>query len=188
MRRWASGCATSWRVVFHWRCFMRPSLVRRNILSGSISRSQREHLFQVFWKTTVAQGQMLCAAQTEFVICDQSIDVNHGYAQTPVINSEVAKKREALQRRLDNVKRWADGARKRMHNASTLYRKRCTLTKERADALYRDLNTHQMELARQGMDHWQVRQTIKAEKAAADAEIEVYQQRNGKAYHASNKG
>ncbi len=115
------------------------------------------------------------------------IDVNHGYAKTPVINSEVAKKREALQRRLENVQRWADGARKRMHNASTLYRKRCTLTKERADALYRDLNTHQMELARQGMDHWQVRQTIKAEKAAADAEIEVYQQRQWKAYHASNK-
>ena len=115
------------------------------------------------------------------------IDVNHGYAKTPVINSEVAKKREALQRRLENVQRWADGARKRMHNASTLYRKRCTLTKEHADALYRDLNTHQMELARQGMDHWQVRQTIKAEKAAADAEIEVYQQRQWKAYHASNK-
>jgi hypothetical protein len=52
------------------------------------------------------------------------IDVNHGFAKTAVINSEVAKKREALQRRLDNVQRWADGARKRMHNASKLYRKR----------------------------------------------------------------
>ena len=38
------------------------------------------------------------------------IDVNHGYAKTPVINSEIAKKREALGRRLDNVRRWADGA------------------------------------------------------------------------------
>jgi transposase len=63
------------------------------------------------------------------------IDVNHGFAKTAVINSEVAKKREALQRRLDNVQRWADGARKRIHNASKLYRKRCQLTKERADAL-----------------------------------------------------
>ena len=53
------------------------------------------------------------------------IDVNHGFGKTAVINSEVAKKREALQRRLDNVQRWADGARKRMHNASKLYRKRC---------------------------------------------------------------
>jgi hypothetical protein len=76
------------------------------------------------------------------------IDVNHGYAKTPVINSEVAKKREAL---------------------------------------YRDLNTHQMELARQGMENFQVRQTIKEEKATADAEIEAYQQRQWKVYHTSNK-
>jgi len=115
------------------------------------------------------------------------IDVNHGFAKTPVINSEIAKKREALQKRLDNVRRWANGARKRMHNASKLYRKRCQLTKERADALYRVLNTHQMELERQGMDHWQLRQTIKEEKAVADAEIEEYQQRQWKAYHTSNR-
>jgi hypothetical protein len=115
------------------------------------------------------------------------IDVNHGFAKTPVINSEIAKKREALQRRLDNVRRWADGARKRMHNASKLYRKRCQLTKERADALYRVLNTHQMELVRQGVENFQVRQTIKEEKATADAEIEEYQQRQWKAYHTSNR-
>ena len=114
------------------------------------------------------------------------IDVNHGYAQTPVVNSEVAKKRDALQKRLDNVRRWADAARKRMHNASKLYRKRCQLTKERADALYRVLNTHQMELERQGVENFQVRQTIKEEKAVADAEIEEYQQRQWKAYHTSN--
>jgi hypothetical protein len=115
------------------------------------------------------------------------IDVNHGYGKTPTVNSEAAKKREALQRRLDNVQRWADGARKRMHNASKLYRKRCQLTKERADALCRVLNTHQMELERQGVEHWQVRQTIREEKATANAEIEQYQQRQWKAYHTSNK-
>jgi hypothetical protein len=74
-----------------------------------------------------------------------------------------------------------------MRNASKLYQKRCQLTKERADALYRVLNTHQMKLVRQGVDHWQVRQTIKQEKAAADAEIEEYQQRQWKAYHTSNR-
>ncbi|MFL5698086.1 MAG: hypothetical protein ACJ797_13430 [Ktedonobacteraceae bacterium] len=115
------------------------------------------------------------------------IDVNHGYAKTQVINSEVMKKREALQRRLDNVPRWADAARKRRHNASKLYTKRCKLTKERATELYRVLNTHQMELERQGMDHWLIRQTIKEEKAVADAEIEQYQQRHWKAYHTSNQ-
>jgi hypothetical protein len=115
------------------------------------------------------------------------IDTNHGYAKTVVVNSEVTKKREALQKRLDNVQRWTEGARKRMHNASKLYRKRCQQTKERADALYRVLNDHQMELERQGVEHWLLKKTIKEEKAVADAEIEEYQQRQWKAYHTSNK-
>src|SRR5207244_858405 len=105
------------------------------------------------------------------------IDTNHGFAKTPVINSEAAKKREALQRRLDNVQRWAHAARKRMDNASKLYRKRCQLTKERATELYRVLNDHQMELERRDMDRWLLRKTIKEEQAVADAEIEEYQQR-----------
>jgi hypothetical protein len=115
------------------------------------------------------------------------IDINHGYAKTVVANSEVTKKREALQKRLENVQRWTVGARKRMHNASKLYRKRCQQTKERADALYRDLNDHQREMERQGVEHWLLRKTIKEEKARADAEIEEYQQRQWKAYHTSNK-
>ena len=115
------------------------------------------------------------------------IDVNHGYGKTPVINSEIAKKREALQRRLENVQRWTVGARKRMHNASKLYAKRCKLTKERATELYYVLNNHQLELERQEVDRWQLRQTIKEEKAVADAEIEASQQRQWKAYHTSNK-
>ncbi len=115
------------------------------------------------------------------------IDINHGYAKAVVANSEVTKKREALQKRLDNVQRWTEGARKRMHNASKLYRKRCEQTKERADALYRVLNNHQMEMERQGVEYWLLKKTIKEEKAVADAEIEEYQQRQWKAYHTSNK-
>jgi hypothetical protein len=115
------------------------------------------------------------------------IDINHGYAKTVVVNSEVAKKREALQKRLENVQQWADGARKRMRNASKLHQKRCQQTKERADALYRNLNNHQMEMEQQGIEHWLLRKTIKEEKARADAEIEEYQQRQWKAYHTSNK-
>ena len=74
-----------------------------------------------------------------------------------------------------------------MHNASKLYRKRCQRTKARATELYRVLNTHQMEVERQGVENFQVRQTIKEEKAVADAEIEEDQQRQGKAYHTSNR-
>jgi hypothetical protein len=115
------------------------------------------------------------------------IDTNHGYAKTVVVNSEVAKKREAVQKRLANVRRWTDGARKRMHNASKLYRKRCQQTKERISALFRVLNDHQMELERQDVEHWLLRKTIKEEKAVADAEIEEFQQRQWKVYHTSNK-
>jgi hypothetical protein len=115
------------------------------------------------------------------------IDTNHGYAKIAVTNSEVTKKREALQRRLENMQRWAEGARKRMHNASKLHRKRSQETKERADALYRDLNHHQMEMERQGVEYGLLKKTIKEEKAVADAEIEEYRQRQWKAYHTSNK-
>jgi hypothetical protein len=114
------------------------------------------------------------------------IDVNHGFAKVSVVNSEVSKKREALQQRLDNVKRWADGARKRMRNATKLYMKRCQLTKERAKELYRVLTNHQLELELQEMDDRLLHKTIKEEKAKADAEIEEYQQRQWKAYYTSN--
>src|SRR5215831_3226610 len=114
------------------------------------------------------------------------IDINHGYAKTVVVNSEVTKKRGALQKRLENVQRWADGARKRMHNASKLHRKRSQQTKERADALHRALNQHQREMERQGVEYWLLKKTIKEERAVADAEIEEYRQRQWKAYHTSN--
>src|SRR5258706_16075720 len=70
------------------------------------------------------------------------LDTNHGYRKRPVENSEVAKKRAALEKRLANVQRWADAARKKGRNASTLYTKRCQLTKERAREMYRVLNNH----------------------------------------------
>ncbi len=63
-------------MVFHWRCFMRPSLTRSNILVGRVPRCGSELLFHVLWKAAVAQMQMYGTAHTEFVICDQSIDRN----------------------------------------------------------------------------------------------------------------
>ena len=35
------------------------------------------------------------------------LDTNHGEASTPVENSEIAKRREAIERRLSNIQRWA---------------------------------------------------------------------------------
>lgn len=115
------------------------------------------------------------------------LDTNHGYGKRPVENSEVAKKRAALEKRLANVQRWADAARKRSHNASKLYTKRCKLTKERATALYRVLNNHQIELEQQEMENWLLCKTIKEEKAVVDAEIGEYQKRQWRAYETSNR-
>ena len=115
------------------------------------------------------------------------LDTNHGYGKRPVENSEVGKRRATMEKRLANVQRWAEGARKRCSNASKLYTKRCKLTKERATELYRILNNHQIELEQQGVEHWLLRKTIKEEKAVADAEIEEYQQRQWKAYETSNR-
>ncbi|GHO68013.1 hypothetical protein KSC_069050 [Ktedonobacter sp. SOSP1-52] len=115
------------------------------------------------------------------------LDTNHGYRKKLVENSEVARKRVALEKRLANVQRWAEGARKRSHNASKLYTKRCKQTKERATELYRLLNNLQIELEQQGMKDWLLRKTIKEEKAVTDAEIEEYQQRQWKAYETSNQ-
>jgi len=68
----------------------------------------------------------------------------------------------ALEKRLANVERWANAARKRSHNVSKLYTKRCRLTKERATALYRVLNDRQIELEQQGTESWLLRKTIVA--------------------------
>ncbi len=115
------------------------------------------------------------------------LDTNHGYSKKLVANSEIARKRATLEKRLTNVQRWTEGARKRSRNASKLYTKRCKLTKERARELYRILNDHQIELELQDRESWLLRKTIKEEKAVADAEIEEYQQRQWKAYETSNR-
>jgi hypothetical protein len=57
-----------------------------------------------------------------------------------------------MEKRLANVQRWADAARKKSRSASKLYAKRCQLTKERARELYRILNDHLIELEQQGME------------------------------------
>jgi hypothetical protein len=45
------------------------------------------------------------------------LDTNHGFAKTPVENSEVAKRRSSLEKRLATLKRWAESAKARSHQA-----------------------------------------------------------------------
>jgi hypothetical protein len=46
-------------------------------------------------------------------LLELGLDTNHGYAKMRVENSEVAKRRSALEQRLANLQRWAEGARVR---------------------------------------------------------------------------
>ncbi|HEY6406249.1 MAG TPA: hypothetical protein VIY29_02155 [Ktedonobacteraceae bacterium] len=115
------------------------------------------------------------------------LDTNHGYAKTPVVNSEVSKKRAALEKRLSNVKRWAASAQDRSHRAWVLYDRLWKQTKTYGDDLYRKLNAHQDALAAQGVDPYQRRAQIKAEKATIDTELEERWQRVQRTYTKSCK-
>ena len=115
------------------------------------------------------------------------LDTNHGYGKTPIVNSEVAKKRAALEKRLSNVERWTASARMRSRQASVLYNRLWKQTKTYADNQYRKLNAHQDTLYAQGVDFDERRARIKAQKAAIDAELEQRWQRVWRAYTKSNK-
>ena len=54
------------------------------------------------------------AAQTEFVICDQSIDTNHGYAKEQVVNSELSKRQKVVQGRVQRLEQLAQASRTRL--------------------------------------------------------------------------
>ena len=139
--------------------------------------------------TTAEQIDALTLAQTyihrwpaqENVIKDfllpLGLDINHGFAKMPVVNSEVSKKREALEKRLANVQRWGETARVKEHRASTLSTKLWKQTKQRSEQLYRALNERIWELEAQGMSSYQLRAESKKLKAEADAELEPLWQR-----------
>jgi len=105
------------------------------------------------------------------------LDINHGFAKMPVVNSEVNKKREALEKRQVNIQRWGEAARVKAHHASTLATKLWKQTKERSEQLYRALNERIWELEAQGMSSYQLRAESKKLKAEADAELEPLWQR-----------
>jgi hypothetical protein len=115
------------------------------------------------------------------------LDTNYGYGKRPIVNSEVAKKQAALEKRLSNVQRWMASARVRSHKASLLYDRLWKQTKAYGDELYRQLNAHQDALAAQGVNYYERRAQIKAEKAAIDAELEQRGPRVWRAYNKSSK-
>ncbi len=100
------------------------------------------------------------------------LDTNHGYGKTPVENSEAAKRRTALEKRLANVQRWKDAAGKRNQQAGKRHDRLWQQLNARADQLYRELNHRQDELVAQGVAVHLVRREIKECKAVIEAELE----------------
>jgi hypothetical protein len=103
------------------------------------------------------------------------LDTNHGFAKTPVENSEVAKRREALERRLSNIQRWAPKAHERKQRAARLSERLWQETKARGDALYRRINGYICEHDRGDEREWRLQHkpVVKAMQAEADADLDA---------------
>jgi len=107
------------------------------------------------------------------------LDTNHGFAKTLVENSEVAKRREALQRRLASIQRWAPKAHERAEQAAKLAERLRQETKAHGDALYRRINGYICEHDRGDEREWRLQHkpVVKAMQAEADADLRVRWQR-----------
>lgn len=115
------------------------------------------------------------------------LDINHGYRKTPSVNSEVAKKRTAFEKRLGHVEQWAIKALERSRKAGRLYDRLWKQTKMYGDERYRELNDHQDVLREQGMAYGERRAQLKQEKALIDAELEQRWQRVWRTYDKSSQ-
>jgi len=112
------------------------------------------------------------------------LDTNHGYAKTPVENSEVAKRRAALEKRRANAARWAQGARVRYDQATKRYTRFWEAARERERTLYDAMDRDVWDLQKRGAPEQVYRAEAKARKAAIDAEVATILQRAYKAHDA----
>ena len=115
------------------------------------------------------------------------LDVNHGFGKTPIVNSEVAKKRATFEKRLGNVEQWAVNALERSRKAGRLYDRLWKQTKAYGDERYRELHDHQDALREQGMGYAERQTQIKQEKALIDADLEQRWQRVWRTYDKSSQ-
>jgi hypothetical protein len=72
-------------------------------------------------------------------------------SDTPTLNSEVSKKRAALEKRLSNIQQWAPAARERSRRASLRYTRLWKETKAKGEERYRALDEQLQALEVQGV-------------------------------------
>ena len=115
------------------------------------------------------------------------LDTNHGYTKQAVENSEVAKRRTALERRLVHARRWGAAARIRADRAGALSHRRWRAAKDRSDALYRALDERLFALEAEGVPEGQWRAARRELTAGAEAELADWWGRYYRALAASNR-
>lgn len=115
------------------------------------------------------------------------LDTNHGYGKTPVPNSEVSKKRAALQKRLNDIKQWAPAARERSSKASLRYTRLRKETKAKGEERYRVLDEQLQQLQAQGVSpgEWKAERTRL--QVEAEREVQESWQRVSAVLETSNK-
>ena len=113
------------------------------------------------------------------------IETNHGDHKQAVVNSEVAKRRGALEARLVTRKRWAQRAGERCRQASTRYHTLLAAGKARARDWNARLWQRQRDLAAQGVTEAVFRQEMRGAKEVADADMAVHNAASWRAYDVS---
>jgi len=115
------------------------------------------------------------------------LDTNHGFAKTPVENSEVARRRAHLQQRQSRLQQWAQSAGKREKQASKRRERLRKEYKSRSNELYRELGLYQTKLEEQGITNYVLRREVKERKAVIDAELEQIGAKEWRAYEQCNQ-
>lgn len=100
------------------------------------------------------------------------LDTNHGFAKPPVINSEVDKKRTALEKRLSSIKQWAVKAKERSSKASLRYTRLWEETKAKGEERSRVLDQQLQALETQAIPPSQWKAERNRLKAEAESEME----------------
>jgi hypothetical protein len=115
------------------------------------------------------------------------LDINHGYGKTPVPNSEVSKKRAALEKRLSDIKQWAPAARERSSKASLRYTRLRNETKAKGEERYRVLDEQLQKLQAQAVSPGEWKAERNRLQAEAEREMQALWQRVSGVLETSNK-
>lgn len=115
------------------------------------------------------------------------LDTNHGYGKVPVPNSEVSKKRAALEKRLSDIKRWAPAARERSRRASLRHVRLWKETKAKGEERYRVLDEQLQKLQAEGVTSGQWKAERNRLQAEAECEMQDLWERVSRVLETCNK-